>query len=98
MLCILIVILLSKYAVSIQGKNEWQAEYIRFLFDKSNKLDAKFIIWFVPRDYDLGWSKLEKMGMDEFFKLWRDTGLLDGNGNPRTSQQIWDAWLKLPRH
>lgn len=88
-------LVLAQYGVEIQGRDEWQADYVRFLFDKANELQAEFVIWFVSRDYDLAWERV-KAGVDEIFKLWRDTGLLDGDGNVRPSLQIWDEWLGLP--
>ena len=41
--------------------------------------ELRFMIWFVSRDYD---ALSERMGKDvpEFFHLWRDAGLLDGEG------------------
>ena len=90
-------LVLVQYGVEIQGTDEWQADYVRFLFDKANELQAEFIVWFVSRDYDLAWERVGA-GVDEIFKLWRDTGLLDGDGNGRPSLQIWDEWLGLPVH
>jgi hypothetical protein len=88
---------MKKYGVNTKGTSAWQSEYVEFLFNKSNKLDAEFVVWFVPIDYDSGWNKLENMGMDEFSKIWKDTGLFDGNSNPRPSLQLWDKWLKMPK-
>jgi len=76
------------------GNEKWQAEYVQFLLNKSNELNAKFIVWFVPIDYDLLWRKV--FNMDEFTRIWRDTGLLNENKEARLSLRIWDAWLKLP--
>ncbi|MFQ6089714.1 MAG: hypothetical protein ACE5K0_12555, partial [Candidatus Methanofastidiosia archaeon] len=90
-------LVIEKYRVRIQGKEEWQAEYVQFLLSESNRLNAEFVIWFVSRDYDFGWIRLEEVGLDELFKLWRDTGLLDGEGKSRKSFKIWNAWLGLPK-
>lgn len=90
-------LVLEKYRVRIQGREEWQAEYVQFLLSESNRLDAEFVVWFVSGGYDSGWVRLKKIGFDEFFKLWRDTGLLDGEGKGRTSFKIWNVWLRLPR-
>jgi len=87
-------LVIKQYGVDLKGREEWQAEYVNFMFNELNKLGAEFVVWFVIRDYDLLW---EKTGRVEFFKIWRDTGLIDGNGNPRLALRIWDAWLKLPK-
>ena len=83
--------------ISIRGSARWQADYLRYLFKESNRLNAEFVIWFVSQDYDEGWKKMKKIGVPDFFKAWRDTGLLNGQGNPRPSLKIWDSWLSLPK-
>lgn len=90
-------LVMKKYGVNIKGRETWQAEYAKILLNESNNLNAEFIVWFVPRDYDRGWEQLESMGWEVFFKTCCDTGLIDGNGNPRLSLRIWDAWLGLPK-
>ena len=85
--------------VDMKGTEEWQAQYVQLLLEQANALDAEFIAWFVPRDYDKGWDALVEYGIaDEFVKLWKDTGFFDGDGNPRKSSQIWDGWLALPKN
>jgi hypothetical protein len=79
-----------------KGSNRWQADYVRFLLEESNRLNAEFVVWFFPRDFDSGWKKMKKAGMPKVFKAWRDTGLFDGKGKPRPSLIIWDAWLNKP--
>jgi len=63
-------------------------------------LDAKFVIWFVPVDYDLLWTKLGKMGHDEslidLIRNWRDCGLFNERREARPSLNVRDACLKLP--
>jgi hypothetical protein len=86
-------LVLESYGVYVKGTEEWQAEYVRFLLEESNDLDAEFVVWFVPRDYDLLWEKIKDLGVDELYKAWRDTGLYDGEGNARKSLEVWDSWL-----
>ena len=43
------------------GSQKWQNDYISFLLKEANKLNAKFIIWFVPRDYKHLLDKLKSM-------------------------------------
>ena len=82
--------------VNIEGRSEWQAAYLNWMFNELNALDAEFVSWFVSRDYDQGWVLLEEWGSEEFTKFWKDTGLLDGDGGERPSLTVWDAWLALP--
>ncbi len=56
---------------------------------------VEFLVWFVPRDYDAMWRKIEAAS-PEFFKVWRDCGLLDGEGNPRPAHRLWWAHFEVP--
>jgi len=88
-------LILQKYEIRILGNERWQAEYVQFLLNETNKLNAKFVVWFCPVDYDPLWEKIKNF-MDEFFKMWRDTGLLNETLEERQSLKVWDAWLNLP--
>lgn len=90
-------LVMDQYQVHMRGTERWQAEYVRLLCEELNSLDAEFVAWFIPRDYDEGWEYLRTLGVEQFLKAWRDTGLVDGGGKPRQSLAIWDAWLHLPR-
>jgi hypothetical protein len=78
------------------GKAAWQQDYLRFCFEEGVKLNAKFIVWMVPRDPDMLAEKVPPP-LNEFFKLFKDTGLLDGEGKPRKSFELWSQWLKYTR-
>ncbi len=84
---------LPAYGVNIKGQPEWQEEYLQKLFIHANDLDAKFLCWFVYRDYD----KLYDAYPSDIFKIWRDNGLLDGKGIKRPAYESWINWKKLPR-
>lgn len=83
--------------VAIRGTPQWQARYVDLLLRKIHERRAEFVVWFVPRDYDQGMRTLKKLGVSiEGAEIWRDTGLLDGEGQARPGMTIWDAWLRLP--
>ncbi len=88
-------LIIKSLGINMKGREEWQAEYVKFLLNEANKLNAKFVVWFCPVDYDIRWEKMKKR-LPEPYKLWRDTGLLDENRSPRLALKIWDAWLRLP--
>lgn len=90
-------LVMKKAGFTIKGSPEWQAEYVKSLLNESDRLGAKFIVWFVSGDYDALWGKMESQGADELLMLWKDNGLVDGNRKPRPSLAFWDAWLKLPK-
>lgn len=81
----------------VSGDEKWQTEYVRFILEEANKLNAEYVVWWVSRDYDALWKKMKKAGFPDEFKIWKDTGLMDGNGKPRPGLSIWDTWLKLPK-
>jgi arabinogalactan endo-1,4-beta-galactosidase len=90
-------LVLQTYGINIKGTKEWQEEYVRFLFQECNKLDAEFVVYFLVRDYDQGWERLRQQGHGEFYKMWRDCGLIDGNGEARPSLGVWDTWFGASR-
>ena len=48
------------------------------------------------RDYDQLWKLMAENNADEIFKSWRDTGLINEDGDPRPALAYWDKWLSLP--
>lgn len=76
---------------------EWQRDYVRWLMPRLNVMGAEFVIWFVSRDYDLALDRVASEGFEipDLFFVWRDNGLLDGDGFSRPSLGVWNAWLSL---
>ena len=74
-----------------EGRKEWQAAYVQQLMTELGRLNAEFVVWFVPRDHDLMNESLQQLGvpLGPTFFLWRDTGLLDGDGNARPGLSTW---------
>lgn len=66
-----------------------------------NRLNTKFVNWFVPRDYDAYFEKVKQLAPSpdivELFKVWKNAGLLDKDGRRRRAFETWERWLKLPR-
>ena len=87
-----------KYGIHIKGDSQLQENYLNWLMHQANATNSKFVIWFVARDYDQFWKVLERMGIDDAFKTWKDTGLIDENGTPRPAMTLWNKWLKLKKH
>jgi hypothetical protein len=89
-------LIIDAMGVDIPGTAEWQDQYLQFLTSECRRLNARFAVWFVPRDYDSLWEYWEPFDPPQWIKLWKDTGLLDGAGDPRPSLGTWDAWRALP--
>jgi hypothetical protein len=83
------------------GSERWQNDYLRFLLEESNRRNARFVIWFVPIDYDRVWNKIKIFAIlnkgVEVFKLWVHCGLMDDQLRPRPSLATWTEWFRSPR-
>jgi hypothetical protein len=90
-------LVLESLQVTIPGRRIWQARYVERLLREADLLEAEFVIWFVPVDYDLLWDRLKDQGVDEFYKLWRDCGLWDGDLRSRRGLSVWQRWLNRGR-
>lgn len=92
-------LVINSFHWNFKGKEQWQADYVQKLFEELNRLDAEFVHWFHPKDYDESWKIMQEAGLPDFLKLWKDAGLFDGESNPRPKQalKVWDKWLELPR-
>lgn len=81
---------IENLGINVKGTEQWQAEYVDKLFEHSNDLDAEFVLWFVYRDYDLLYDNTANP--TDIMKVWRDNGVLDGDGNERPSYAKWSEW------
>ncbi|MBN2336800.1 hypothetical protein JXL21_14690 [Candidatus Bathyarchaeota archaeon] len=78
------------------GKPEWQTQYVEYLFNSSESMDAEFIAWFVLIDYDATWEYLKEF-IGPIYRLWIETGLIDENLQPKPALKLWDEWLEKGR-
>ncbi len=83
-------LVIPNLGVDIKATPEWQEAYLKKLFDHATGLEAEFLAWFVYRDYDLLYDATPNP--PDILKIWRDNGLLDGEGNPRLAHQVWLDW------
>lgn len=76
--------------LSISGSEAEQNIYLETLLENAQAQNYKFVIWWAHRDYDALWvtfpSELSDLG-----RLWRDTGLLDEDGNERMALNSWSV-------
>ena len=78
-------------SLEFDGSPVKQNNYITLLLNEAGQHDLKFVINFVLRDYDALWVAIGSP--DDIYKLWRDTGLYDQDGNARIAYQTWMEWL-----
>ena len=75
-----------------------QQQYIQHLIDEMDRLDGRFITLFFTRDYDDFWeSDFQYYPDAQLIRTWRDTGLYDGQGDPRPALDTWLEALDRPK-
>jgi hypothetical protein len=83
------------------GRETWQDIYVKFLLTESQRLRAKSVVWFVPRDYDALIERLRALGVPrqtlDLYSAWKSDGLVDARGTPRKALGTWTDWWRRPR-
>lgn len=78
--------------INIPGDPCEQKAYLESLLINAQEQDYEFIIWWAHRDYDALWETFPEEVQD-LGRIWRDTGLLDENGNERPASRVWQQIL-----
>lgn len=81
------------YNIFITSDECQQKEYLETLAWNAYKQNYEFIIWWAHRDYDELWDTFPE-DVKDLGKLWKDTGLLDENGNKRPSFESWQSLFR----
>jgi hypothetical protein len=80
------------FNLSISGDETQQNTYLETLLLNAQEHDYEFIIWWAHRDFDELWETFPD-DLKPLGQLWRDTGLLDAEGNRRPAMETWsNAW------
>jgi len=77
------------YEIEISSDACEQNEYLETLLINAQEHDYLFLIWWSHRDYDRLWQVFPDEVKD-IGKLWRDTGLIDEDGNERAAYRTWE--------
>ncbi|WP_430824371.1 glycosyl hydrolase 53 family protein [Carboxylicivirga sp. N1Y90] len=80
--------------VDIKSNTCEQSAYLNTLLQNAQNHNYEFIIWWAHRDYDALWETFPDEVKD-IGKIWKDTGLLDENGNERPAYHLWKKALEL---
>ncbi len=75
--------------IYIKGNEIEQNDYLETLMLNAQRNNYEFIIWWAHRDFDALWEIFPDEVKD-IGKIWRDTGILDENGNKRKAFFTWD--------
>lgn len=79
--------------VSIAGNEAEQSLYLECLLENAESQNFEFIIWWCHRDFDALWETFPEEVKD-LGRIWRDTGLLDEDGNEREAYSLWKGYQK----
>lgn len=71
-----------------------QQDYLEQLSLNAYSRNYLFYIWWAHRDYDELWNTLPP-DLKDLGQVWRDTGILDENGNERPAYQSWKRLFNL---
>lgn len=88
----------APYPITIPASPAAQRLYVERLLSDCDQLNAQFICWFFTQDYDAFWQN--DLQFDEqapLLRLWRDTGLYDGDGRARLAMGPWRSALARPQ-
>jgi arabinogalactan endo-1,4-beta-galactosidase len=88
-------VVIESQNLTIPCNSTWQKRYVNWLMKECNRLEAEFIVWFVPADYDKMWEAI-KDSSPEWAILWKDAGLYDEKLEARPALKIWNKWYRRP--
>ena len=80
--------------LTFTGSDSAQNDYMSLLLQKAEDYHVQFVTWFIQQDYD---QLCAALGCTDFENLWRNTGVYDSSGTPRTSYTTWTQWRARPR-
>jgi hypothetical protein len=81
----------------IEADQTTQLAYLERVIDDCDYLNAEFLCWFLTRDYDEAWDEYyQYWGSAPELRIWRDTGLYNGYGDPRPALAEWHQTLARP--
>jgi len=82
-------------AMTLDGDPQSQAAFHGKILAFARAHTTAFVISFLYRDYDALWERI-KATAPEAFIVWRDCGLLDGNGAKRPAYEVWRNAFQIP--
>jgi hypothetical protein len=80
--------------IELPGSAEGQKAYYETLLSAAARDNYLFVITFLYRDYDRLWDKI-KTTTPDWAGAWKDTGLLNENGESRPAWQVWEKYRAL---
>lgn len=88
-------LVIDEWGIDAEATADDQDRYVQRLLSEATDRDAAFVLWFTVVDYDALWEGL--LAEDQGARIWRDTGLYDGDVVARPALSTWDMWLATPQ-
>jgi len=88
-------LIIDVWGITTRSSPEFQRRYVERLLESADDLNAVLVTWWCAVDFDQLWRTA--LNSDLLASIWRDTGFLDQDLNPRPALETWDQWLELPR-
>lgn len=85
----------AEHDVTIPGDPATQRDSLQSLLDYADAHDTGFVIWFLTRDYDDLYERMRESA-PSILRIWRDCGLVDGDGALRPAGELWRERLARP--
>ncbi|QNL23156.1 glycosyl hydrolase 53 family protein [Hyphobacterium sp. CCMP332] len=83
-------------SLNISGNPEEQDIYLQVLLHNAQQHNYEFVIWWAHRDFDELWETFLP-DVKDLGQIWRDTGLLDEEGNERKAYDSWQSAFKISK-
>ncbi|GLR17314.1 hypothetical protein GCM10007940_19290 [Portibacter lacus] len=80
---------LKSFNLTIKSDECEQKEYLEVLLENAQEKNYEGVIWWSHRDYDQLWETFPEEVKD-VGKLWRDTGILNEDGDRRAAFDSWE--------
>jgi hypothetical protein len=88
----------APYPMSIPSNEQTQRLYVEWMLSECLRQETLFVCWFFTRDYDDFWeTDLQYDDRASLLRLWKDTGLYDGDGGSRPALESWRKVLAYTR-
>ncbi len=95
----------TAFEIPLRGSEEDQSQYYDVLLKTAARDNYLFVATFATTDFDKLVRQLEELerrgefpsGVAEAAKIWQYTGMQSGDGIPKSTLSIWDAFLKLQK-
>ena len=88
-------LVIETFGLNVPSSEAWQKDYVELLMKTAEEIDALFVVWWSIADFDIKWKAFPEEVKD-VGRVWRDTGLLDENLNPRPGFGVWQDWFLRP--